>query len=67
MSACEGSESKYIPWSFGEGFVCLTCGRRLLQHHATRPLRGEGFDAVYPIREHEALALAAPTEEPKQP
>jgi hypothetical protein len=50
---CESREARYVPWSFGECFECLSCGHRALQHHNTQPLSGEGYDAVYPFPGHD--------------
>lgn len=59
---CQGRESRYVPWSFGEIFECLTCALRVRQDHRLGALRGEGYDAVYPMPEHEVrpLAVCAP-------
>lgn len=54
---CESRQARYVPWSFGEVFECLTCGRRLRQDHQLRPLLYEGYDAVYPFPEHDKAKL----------
>jgi len=53
MPLCAGREARYVPWSFGEIFECLTCGLRLRQDHRLQPMRGQGYAAVYPIQAHE--------------
>jgi hypothetical protein len=57
MNECESREARYVPWSFGECFECLTCLHRARQDHRLQPLRGEGYTAVYPFPEHDARDL----------
>jgi hypothetical protein len=51
-TACPSREGRYVPWTLGEVFECLTCGARVCQDHTVGPVRGRDYDAVYPIPEH---------------
>jgi hypothetical protein len=53
MASCESREARYVPWSFGEIYECLSCGRRERQRHNLCKLRGENYEAVYPFPEHD--------------
>jgi hypothetical protein len=63
MSAmCPSLSGRYVPWSFGEGFECLSCGQWVRQSHLVQPKRNPNgaidYASVYPIPQHERKSSA---------